>query len=261
MLALLYLTRLSLDQGDNSSLALVECRDYVRCYAASWLGWKSLFLDTPYHNRETLEWASFNIFNTAKPRAWKLEEKQLFYVNHISIYEHRLVIKYKDFEDDRVYRQVVAMSEAEEVYACGARMQERYAERHKIVGLVPFFSGTPESSKGNSHARSPPQIKLRWLSATICSLVPWIGEVVVGVCSGEDLRRVHGELKRLNLTADVHVDLLECRKPVYLPYELLRAQQARLKAREQTKFVYYTEMDQPLRVRDVGIFGEVGKDI
>ena len=103
--------------------------------------------------------------------------------------------------------------------------------RSQVIGIVPYYSGAVgnDTQTGNAHSTSPEQVKLKWVVGTICSMLPWMGHVLAGTCTEEDKARLDNALVADNKHHEVHVQVMDCKQPVFLPYVLLRTAQHHLK--------------------------------
>eukprot|EP00622_Pseudochattonella_farcimen_P000075 FR734495.1.p1 GENE.FR734495.1~~FR734495.1.p1 ORF type:complete len:148 (+),score=10.08 FR734495.1:45-446(+) len=86
-----------------------------------------------------------------------------------------------------------------------------------------------------------------------------MAHVAVGVCNEHDESSLVQALKIANKGDEVHVQLLECKKNVFLPYTLLRTTQHHLKTSTKATWtnathIYFSEMDQPLHVSSPEFF-------
>lgn len=137
----------------------------------------------------------------------------------------------------------------------------------------PFTGAVGNNSlTGNAHSISSAQIKAFWLKAVTCSLVKYMRHVVIGACNEE-----HRSLALSYIPTFPHatVDVINFKcedAPVHLPYILLRHAQDHLidkdfkghstvthskhasSATEKAKFVYFTEMDNALHVKNDQVF-------
>lgn len=293
---------------EHQNLTLVRCRNYASAYSAAWLAPREYVIRCPYGNRLTLEWHSHNLYNSVKGASYKFEDKHAFYVNHMSYYEHAVAgNSHSPTLSPGSIKSILSMSKAEEHRACSLFRQnlrrdsggsatiidtesnletQRRLETtanptslehprgkyyQSIVGLVPFYPGKTgnDSQTGNAHSVSPPEIKAIWLKATVCSMLAYMGHVLVGVCHEEHYAMAKEQLAGADFRHSVHVRLLDCEKPVYLPYVLLRTVQQQLgkpipsqkkptasnlkkgtATWNQTRYIYFSEMDNVLHVRD-----------
>ena len=234
-------------------------------------------LATPFDNRLTLEWHSFNIYSRSRV-TWKTKIYHSFYVVHLSAFEHAVAGKGKaDSLDAKGERKVEQFSNAYRERECKDRKKgwtPRTRHYYSIVGAVPFFAGgltlgdsDNVTQTGNAHAISSHEIKTMWMLATVCSMLEWMAHVVVGVCTDLDLQAAQTELRSAGREHQVHVQKFDCERPVHLPYILLRSVQKRLTKTEKKvahndvwtniTHVYFSEMDQPLGVNSTETFEAV----
>jgi hypothetical protein len=308
----------------TGTMLMVRCRNYASAYSAAWIAPKEWVVKCPYGNRLTLEWHSHNLYNSVKGASYKLDDKHAFFVNHMSYYEHSIMgHRNKGGLTDAAAKTISAMSNAEERRACALFRRNsmgssslsssgeasgssplggghrngaadipndpRGRYHQNIIGVVPFYPGTTgnDSETGNAHSVSPAEIKTVWLKATVCSMLAYMGHVLVGVCSEEHHAMAEQALGGSDFRRQVHVRLLDCEKPVYLPYVLLRTVQQHLgkpipnmakpmaleadgapgappptttphlrsaRTWREARFVYFSEMDNVLHVRDTATF-------
>ena len=171
-----------LEQG---GVTFIRCRNRASAYSAAWLAARQPFLKTDYSDRETLEWHSFNLYNTVKSMAFKSQVHTDFYVVHQSAYEHSLAGARHTLSSNGL-EKVAANAKVEHDIACG--LNHTFTQRSRVIGIVPFYSGETGNATdtGNAHSISPRDVKLTWVVGTICSMLAWMAHVLVGVCNESD---------------------------------------------------------------------------
>ena len=104
---------------EQDGVTYIRCRNRANAYSAAWLAPKDTFLKTPYADRLTLEWHSFNIYNQAKGSGYKTEAKTDFYVVHLSAYEHSHANQKTHLLTESGLTKVKANADIEHEMACG----------------------------------------------------------------------------------------------------------------------------------------------
>ena len=114
--------------------------DNHSAYSAAWLSPAAYFLKTSYANRATLEWHSHNLYQANEGAAYKIEEHEMFFVNHISEYEHHVARKQggglSKGLDQAGEATVARMADAEEERACRTPDRVLSKRHHETVGVM-----------------------------------------------------------------------------------------------------------------------------
>lgn len=190
-----------------------------------------------YHDRLTLEWHSHNLYQVAQAGSYKIEDDKVWFVNHMSEYEHKMARQASTLEPWMVTR-VDEMTRAENARVCHPDQKAQGSAHDKIIGVIPFYPGGVgnETETGNAHSISPVKSKAFWLRVVACSLAEWMSTIVVGTCSAEHQLLAEAALKGMpfNHAFDYEVHLFDCEKPVFLPYILLRHAQSKLYPKSPT---------------------------
>lgn len=217
--------------GLEKTIYLIRCRNYASAYSASWLAPIDLVRRVSYHDRLTLEWHSHNLYQVAQAGSYKIEDDKVWFVNHMSEYEHKMARQASSLEPWMITR-VDEMTRAENARVCHPDQKAQGSAHDKIIGVIPFYPGGVgnETETGNAHSISPVKSKAFWLRVVACSLAEWMSTIVVGTCSAEHQLLAEAALKGMpfNHAFDYEVHLFDCEKPVFLPYILLRHAQSKL---------------------------------
>jgi len=191
-------------------LPFVRCKGQVGAYSAAWLLGAWTFHSVNFKPRLTLEWPSFNVFQSAAHNggaALKTADFRDFYVNHLSHFD-------KTAERHGDYSTIVVRFARAAEQECHLLTPISHVYQHhpapganepdpSVLGLVPFWGGEAEASGGNAHSHSPRQIKEWQMAGTVCSLLRYFTRTVVGVCMPSDRDSVLSMAKKWNLPVTV----------------------------------------------------------
>lgn len=171
-------------QESSKMHSWVRCTGSASAYAAAWFAEATTVHDTRWGNTLGMEFHDFNIFNqggNTRPRVGlKAKEPKQFWVDHLSMYEHKLRRDGKS--SDQVDAMVQAVAEGHIVTKCGiinrtnpngiagklGHQIRRFSP--SIVALVPYYGGSIENTKGNAHSKVSRKTKRLQLHATVCAI-------------------------------------------------------------------------------------------
>ena len=270
-----------------------RCTGSASAYAAAWFAGARTVADTRWGNTLGMEFHDFNLFNqggNTRPRmGLKAQVSKRFWVDHLSMYEHKL--RREGRSGGKVDEMVQDVAKAHMTKKCGPLVvlnetdptspllasigSRSVVSRPSIIGLVPYYGGSIENTKGNAHSKVSRTTKLLQLHATACAIQSELGgrlpaivnaaegatgnekegtgvfnagnvRIVVGVCNSRDRADVLTELGGESSPLLWRVVQYVCEEDPYLAPTLLRDFQAKFKGGNQWEvdFVFFTEQDQ-----------------
>lgn len=199
-------------------LKFVTCEGRAPAYSAAFLVQKQLFLEVDYSPRATLEWHSFNlfikVFYNKHGRVLKTADYNDFYVNHLSHYDSsvlksghcgttmnerlKIINATGSAAELECERSEVTSSRSRKLNPSSVTSKGTAKKRtddnggeqrdllNTVIGLVPFWGGSAEESKGNAHSSAPRELKTKQAAGTICSALRFFRQAAIGVCNKGD---------------------------------------------------------------------------
>lgn len=164
-------------------------------YTASWLAQIDILMRTSFTiNSTKMEDASFALLQqSGESVTYQVSRPDLYYVNHLSEYEHR--IRKKTHNISEAIRRSALMSETALATECGTGHRSDTPHRGRHTALMPFYGGMPADtdlaslkvkSVGEGNSVVNRTVKAWQGMATVCSLIKYFDRIVVGVSSVED---------------------------------------------------------------------------
>ena len=173
-----------------------------------------------------MEAASFSIFDAAALK-FQLSEPDVYYVHHMSMFEHLI---HKKYGFQIAQNKTLIMSTAAFQGECVARLA--ISNTTSYIALIPFYGGLPPNvtadyskvkSLGQGNSLVDASTKALQAMASVCSALNYFGHVIVGVTRDEDLKIILATLDQVNPLIKSHVDVIQYRmsKPAHLPFHML----------------------------------------
>lgn len=140
-----------------------------------------------------MEDASFALLQSRIASVYQMAHPDLYYVNHLSQFEH--LLKRKTHNITYSIERSAAVSAAAFRAECNIANSRVLQKERFYLALVPFYGGLPANtdtsnykvrSVGEGNSVVNRTVKAWQGMATICSLMRFYGRVVVGVSSQDD---------------------------------------------------------------------------
>ena len=148
-----------------------------------------------------MEEASFAIMSRAS--VYQVSRPDLYYVNHLSEYEHRM--RSKTHNVNISITKSAIMSAAAIAHECSTI---EYVTDNSIqyLSILPFYGGLPPNTSANLKVNSIGEgnsivnrtVKTWQCMATVCSLLKYYNHVVIGVASGLDEEIIRHNVSNFN---------------------------------------------------------------
>ena len=233
------------EEGDHSFAGTYQCPEAGEAYSAAFLCRKAVFLkhlvpETRLHKGVgNMEGASNYMFK--RNRLLKTVDLFDFFVEHLSWYERRL------FKDASLLRDTSLARIKTQTFHRTKQVNPSGQSSDKVVVIMPYYA-----TKGGDSGHSALESRRIYLRKTVESLKPTFPHYTVCVATKPDYEYVTDPSNELGFYDVLHYYTLP--KPSRLGFATVHtAQQAMLNNPKWSRFeyVFYTESDQILHVRDV----------
>jgi len=233
------------EEGDHSFAGTYQCPEAGEAYSAAFLCKKAVFLkhlvpETRLHKGVgNMEGASNYMFK--RNRLLKTVDLFDFFVEHLSWYERRL------FKDASLLRDRSLARIKTQTFHRTSQVNPSGQSSDKVVVIMPYYA-----TKGGDSGHSALESRRIYLRKTVESLKPTFPHYTVCVATKPDYEYVTDPSNELGFYDVLHYYTLP--KPSRLGFATVHtAQQAMLTNPKWSRFeyVFYTESDQILHVRDV----------
>lgn len=235
------------DEGGDATFAgTYQCPETGEAYSAAFLCKRSVFLKHLVPEQRlhkgvgNMEGASNFMFK--RNRLLKTVDLFDFFVTHLSWYERRL------FKDAAALRSRSLARLRTQTWHTSRQVNPSQTSSSKVVVIMPYYA-----TKGGDSGHSALESRRLYLRKTIESLRPTFPKYTVCVATKPDHEYVTDPINDLGFYDVLHFYTLP--KPSRLGFATVHtAQQAMLTNPKWARFefVFYTESDQILHVRDVG---------
>lgn len=240
----------SADVPAGAEVSFVPCKNVesghgaAGAYSGAWLASAALVQRVKFPNKDTLEWASHNMFFKSS-QVYHARDWESFFVSHLSGFEHTSMARH-DAKD--AWEQIALLADAADA-VCSTDDITRDDARHRTtLAVIPFYGGAISEKTGNAHSVASPEMKLKHLRGSVCAARSIAGRVIVAV-SDEQAAAVADALG--NISGAEVVAVPAATEPKFLPYAALRHVQSLLsEGGSLWKYVYFSESDLVLRIKD-----------
>eukprot|EP01041_Mallomonas_annulata_P009745 gene9745-20268_t len=205
-----------------------KCKGGACPYMAAWLVHINLYKRQIWWMLSTkMEEASFRVFDKPSEK-YQLENPDLYYVHHMSEYEHQL---HKKYGLNHSKNLTLILSNA--AYNGECKISSK-SNRTDFIAFIPFYGGLPPNvtenfivkSIGQGNSLMDPTTKGLQCLATVCSCLKYFGRVVIGVSSESDkllMMKMINELDA-NKSQYIHIIQFALTKPANLPDQIVKFQ-------------------------------------